>query len=209
MSANDKDRRLIITNDLKGSALNDTTKIETSTAIIKPNILPFPVRLMEQELSPVTSLLGNTVYSNLFIEGGTYVDPEGTEQIYPTTLYDTVVITVSQTKNIVTTPIQGRNGTVKEYISDGDYEVTISITISDVFNNQYPKAEVESLLSALKANDSISVDSDFLSYLGITDLVVTNYSIPQIEGVVNQQKVIINAISDEPFEVRLNRDANS
>jgi hypothetical protein len=35
-------------------------------------------------------------------------------------------VIVSMKKNIVMTPVQGKNGSFKEYISDGDFEVTIS-----------------------------------------------------------------------------------
>ena len=209
MAVNERETSRVFSKELSGSARDEVTKIETSTPILKPNIAPFLVRRMEQELTVWTSLFGTPAISNLLIEGATYKDQDGNTQGFGLTEFDTVVITVNQTKNIVTTPIQGRNGTVKEYISDGDFDITININICNAYNNTFPKAEVEALYNILKANTSLQVNSDFLNYFGITDIVVTNYTAPQVQGTVNEQNFIINAISDEPFEVRLSRDANS
>lgn len=46
-------------------------------------------------------------------------------------LFQEVVISVSQERNIVTTSLQGRDGTIKEYISNGDYGITLDIALTD------------------------------------------------------------------------------
>ena len=51
------------------------------------------------------------------------------------------VIEISNTRNIVKTEIQGRDGTVKEFINNGDYQISIKgILSNDVYtpNGQAP-----------------------------------------------------------------------
>src|SRR5688572_7578109 len=92
------------------------------------------------------SKLGTPIFSNIEFQELKY-QPLNVNKILrvPNISFDTVLFTVSQTKNIVKTAIQGRNGTVKQYISDGDYEITIR-GIIDAPNGIYPKIQVENLI---------------------------------------------------------------
>ena len=45
-------------------------------------------------------------------------------------LFEIVKFDVSQTRNIVTTAVNGLNGTIKEFIADGDYVITCKATIA-------------------------------------------------------------------------------
>ena len=118
---------------------------------------------------------------------------------------DTVLLSISQTKNIVKTAIQGLNGTVKEYIADGDYEINIKgLIVSE--NNQYPSADVASLIEICKRSENIRVTSNFLNLFSIDDIVIESYSFEQLEGYTNVQKFEINAISDKPTELVLSEN---
>lgn len=143
------------------------------------------------------SYLGTPVFCDIAIER------EGKEDL----ILDTVLIDVSMRKNIVTTPIQGRNGTVKEYISDGDYEVKIrgAVTSADF---AYPRVFVRDLHEILKQSELLNVVSDFLLLYDIKELVVTDYSFPQREGFQNMQLFEISCISDDSnFRLLLDEDA--
>ena len=164
----------------------------------------------EDGKSPVaTSFLGTPVFSNIDFIEGSYRNLEGDQVNYlqggtPGLTVDTVLMTVSQSRNIVTTPIQGRNGTVKEYISDGDYDVTIRGAIVHPSPNVYPEEDVLKLVEALRVQDNIEVASRYLNdVFGITNLVVTGYSLPQTEGFQNTQFFEIKAISDDPIEITI------
>jgi hypothetical protein len=132
------------------------------------------------------SYLGTPVFCDVEIERG-----DGREAFR----IETCLIDVSQTKNIVTTVVQGRNGTVKEYISDGDYEVQIRGAL--VTDNYYPREEVRDLHELLKRSELLTVVSDYLLLFDIKELVVTSYSFKQQEGYQNVQLFEINAISDD------------
>jgi hypothetical protein len=154
------------------------------------------------------SQLGSLIYGQVEIEPGFYYDPDGKRTPYDGITLDTTVITVNQTKNIVKTAISGRNGTIKEYINDGDYEVQISGILSSGINNVEPKEDIETLIGICQAMASISVgeSNDFLGRLGITELVITGYSFPQKEGFRDNFFFQINAISNKPFELRIKDD---
>lgn len=150
------------------------------------------------------SYLGTPVFSNLEIKPFNYETLDGQQvEISNGIIIDTVIFTVTQTKNIVKTPIQGRNGTVKEYISDGDFQIEISGAIVSP-NSTYPETEVNELIEILKAPIPIPEDSlisEYLNWFGIHSIVVESYNFPQTEGFRNQQEFTISAVSDIPVQL--------
>lgn len=114
---------------------------------------------------------------------------------------ETVLIDVSQTKNIVTTSVQGRNGTIKEYIADGDYEITIRGALVNPLTEAYPTDLVRDLHQVLLQSDIVPVVSDYLRIFEIYSIVVTSYRFSQQEGYQNMQLFEIQAISDAPVEL--------
>ncbi len=137
------------------------------------------------------SMLGTPVFSDLLLKREADSDQEGFYM-------DSVLLTVSQQKNIVTTAVQGRAGTVKEYISDGDYSVSIDCKV--VSDSDYPESEIKKLIAILKEPDSLVVVSKFLNeFFEIQKLVITNYSAAQQAGRERQQDFQIEAISDTDF----------
>ena len=115
------------------------------------------------------------------------------------------VITVQQTKNIIKTPIQGRNGTVKEYISDGDYQVTLKGRISSNQPDVFPSTEVSNLVSLLQVQDALEIESEYLrECYGVTVLVVESYNMQRKEGMSSEQEYEIKCISHQPIELTIN-----
>lgn len=148
----------------------------------------YPIQPMLVEKKVAETYLNTPVFDNIIF------DVEG-ENLR----IDTVLIDVSQTKNIIKTAIQGMNGTIKEYIADGDYDIGIKgIIVSE--NRDYPQQDVETLIEILKRPEAIKIASNFLNVLGISTIVIESYSLHQNE-VVNQQVFEINAVSDKPQEL--------
>lgn len=137
------------------------------------------------------SWLGTPVWSSLTLRTS-----DNTASFY----FDCVLLIVSQTKNIVTTAVTGRNGTFKEYISDGDYNVTIRAIVAGR-GEYYPESDVQDLIDVLKKGESLIAVSDYLRMFGIHNLVVQGYNLPQNEQFMNVQNVEITALSDEPIEL--------
>jgi hypothetical protein len=148
------------------------------------------------------SMLGTPVYSNLDLQGGTYTDNDGNTINYPSVTLDAVLFVVTQSKNIVITNIQGRNGSIKEYISDDDYNITITGIIAGG-NNVYPKNEVLALKKVLDSPVAINVNSWFLNQFGVHSFVVKDYNFNQEAGRNSQQAFSISAISDVPVILQI------
>jgi|ADGO01.1.fsa_nt_gi hypothetical protein len=128
---------------------------------------------------------------------------------------DTVLITVNQVKNIVKTPIAGRNGTVKEYISDGDFIIDIRGAIVSEYPLVFPRFQVDLLIELLSLQKQIPVACEFLSFFGIdketpgvASIVVESYTVSQKLGSRNEVPFEIQAISDLPEEIVLNPNVN-
>lgn len=119
----------------------------------------------------------------------------------PSLVLDTVLVDVSMRKNIVTTPVQGRPGTVKEYISDGDYDVRIRGAVVSDGNSEYPGPLVRELHEIITRSEAIEVVADYLRQFNIYSLVVTDFSFPQREGFQNVQLFDITCLSDLPEEL--------
>ena len=130
-------------------------------------------------------------------------------------LFQEVIISVTQERNIVTTPLQGRDGTIKEYISNGDYGITLDIALTDyegepseqadeeflLPKQDYPLSQLETLRKLLTTPEAVEVESDFLYAFGIKSAVVTSFSLQQ-ETHSNRQSVQIQMLSDEPYEIK-------
>jgi hypothetical protein len=149
-----------------------------------------------------TSILGNPVLCDLKILGKSYTGLDGKKYTIPDITMETVIVSVSQTKNIIATPITGRDGTVKEYIALGDYMVSIS-GILTAANGQYPEESIAALAMAKKAPVSLEVVNKLLQLYDIDNMVIADYSIPQEPGKYSTQVVNIQAWSDNPFIINL------
>lgn len=125
-------------------------------------------------------------------------------------IFEECIISVNQEKNIVTTALQGRNGTVKEYISDGDYQISINAAVSSYEGEgtdyetvlEYPEDKAKQVVELLELPETLSVQSDFLEVFGIKSVVVTGFSLEQ-ETHSNRQSFQIQMLSDEPYEIKL------
>jgi hypothetical protein len=142
------------------------------------------------------SMLGTPVYSNFVLL------PAG--DIQDALRIDTVIMTVDQTKNIVKTPIQGRNGTVKEYISDGDFMVSIQGVLISPYPLVFPKEDIDLFVKYCKLNEQLPVASFFLELFGITDIVIEHYKVGEKLGSRNEVPFQIDALSDKAIEFELN-----
>jgi len=158
-----------------------------------------------------TTYLGTPVFCNLELIPGRYVNKDGdkidyagfsSEKKVDNFRIDTVLIDVSQQKQIIKTPIQGVSGTVKEYISMGDYQVKVRGALVDQSAQRYPQEQTQQLREFLEVEDSIGIASRFLNDIfEVHKLVIESFSFPQVEGFQNVQLFEFSAISDDPIEL--------
>lgn len=115
---------------------------------------------------------------------------------------ESIIIQINQSQRVIKTEIQGRNGTVKEYIGADDMQITVNGIITGQ-NGVYPKESVNRLKKWLDAPVAKGVTAWWLNDLGVNNIVIESYSIPQTRGGYSYQVFSFNAVSDTPVELRI------
>lgn len=114
------------------------------------------------------------------------------------------VAAVSRERRIVSTAITGRDGTVKEYINEGDWAINMVVGVQPTENgeiiDEYPAEALRQLRRILDVKATIGIASEFLGIFDITHIVVRSYSASQTTE-ANYQAVSISMVSDEPIEL--------
>lgn len=155
---------------------------------------------LKPSADPNKSYLGLPVFAPLTFKDGSYLTAEGKRQTYRGMTLQAVLLNISQSKNVVKTAVAGRNGTVKEYVSDGDYIINIQGVIANSIA-EYPEQDVTRLIDILKVPAAIDVVCPVLQMHGIYSIVIESYNLPSTEGKINVQRFEIEAISDTPIEL--------
>ena len=112
------------------------------------------------------------------------------------------VISIKGSNNIVTRNVsksKGR-GTVKEYWSQNDFEITVNGIFMSEDWNTYPEADVLRLKELFNAKEGLEVKCDILRIFDIFKVVITDWDIPFTKG-ANVQAWSFNALSDDPTEL--------
>lgn len=154
-------------------------------------------------LQKFTSKLNTIVYSNVIFNAGVILDENGAQvDKWDDFRIDDVLLNVSQSKKIITTEIQGRDGTVKEYIGLDDFQIQITGRLNGTYNVN-PKELTRQLKIILSAGQPLEITSWYLQNLDITDIVIKDFNFGQTEGEYSTQYFTINAMSDKRFEAKI------
>lgn len=113
-------------------------------------------------------------------------------------------ISFTKTKNIVKTKLVGskRAGTVKELISDGDWNITIrGIALNFASRKFYPEDQVKAIRDLDARQEALDVECALTSLLGIYRLVIEEISFPEMIGVPHAQAYELKCTSDQEFNL--------
>ena len=146
------------------------------------------------------SQLGTPIWDRVKFDAVNYTLSDGTQRTSPAMEFEAILISVVFPRNIVKTSIQGRDGEVKEYIGEGDAQITFRGVICGS-NGNYPTEEVGILKDIIKAPVAIPVISRYLQNLDIHSIVFEDRTLEQEEGGYSYQTFSLNAISDTPQEL--------
>ena len=114
----------------------------------------------------------------------------------------TTVVELTRQKRIAKTDVQGRDTSVKELISNGDWMIKIrGLVINEANPYEYPEDEMKVMHRFCEAKTSIPVTCKLLQWFEINELVVENYSFPRMEGYPGVQPFELDCLSDEPLEL--------
>lgn len=187
---------------LTSAPINDI--LRTYNLLNLPSILPPQTNQFDGKIKSYTkdkstlplSPLGTPVMQDITFKSVTYTDfITGYQRVTNDLIFQTVLLTVSQSKKIITTEIQGRDGTVKEYIGMDDYAITVNGIITGT-NGQNPTNEIIALKNMLKARVAIPVVNAYLNNLEIFNIVVKDFTLDQEPGGYSKQNFTINCMSD-------------
>jgi hypothetical protein len=116
------------------------------------------------------------------------------------------VIRTDARKHIIQTNLIERNGTVKELISIDDWSIVIrGIIVSK--NKEFPEDEVEELKDLFNRNEALSIDCPITNILWVmpegelAEMVITDFSFPEVRGVKGVRGYEIRGISDTSFDL--------
>jgi Domain of unknown function (DUF6046) len=178
----------------KGAEPNDSTSVATGFRNTDRGKLN--MHTGTAEAAPL-SILGTPIFADVILSHSE--KKEGKDVVGEEVHLLWCLCEVTQTKNIVKTVVQGRDGTVKEYISDGDYIVSLKGAFSSTFMQSYPKDITKRLISICKKKAPLKVTSEFLLMFDIHELVIDEFTFDQVEGKQNVQKFDIKCCSDTPL----------
>ena len=150
------------------------------------------------------SYLGTPQYTQIILKDtiGRVTDPNANSG-EGWAVFQSAFCVVSQQRNIIRTPIQGRNGTIKEYISDDDYHIEIIGGIVSPYGNVAPHLDLYNIVNLMKIQNEIIIVSDFISQFGISNCVIAGANFRQVPGMRNQIDFTMNLYSDDPTEIQL------
>lgn len=117
-------------------------------------------------------------------------------------LLDSAVVSWNLPRNIVKTNLQGKDGTVKEFISNSDYSISINGIICSN-KAAYPLDQVVELDKFCKKKSSIKIVHEVLNAIGVFEIVIDSYDAPK-SPYINCQQYSIMCSSDSPIELRVN-----
>lgn len=170
------------------AALSAKTEIEYQSAIEEATSL---VSAHREFGSDQNSFLGLPVFLPLTLESY----KAGVSDL----LLESAVVHPQRAKNIVETELQGRDETVKEFINNGSYQISISGILCNP-RIGYPMDQVETLAGYFDHKGSIGIVHELLNTLGINEIVITTHDLPKTPF-INCQPYRFTASSDKPIEL--------
>ena len=145
--------------------------------------------------------LGLPVWDTVTLISPAYTDNSGKNVPSQKIELDIALVEINNNRNIVKTSIAGRDGTVKEYMSNGDDDVTIIGQLVGKYSNINPTDLMKAFNFITSVPVALSVESNFINFMEIFYLVAEDAKIKQIEGTRNVFDIEIKCCSDIPFEL--------
>jgi len=145
-------------------------------------------------------MLGLPVWDTVTLIAEPYTTDDGLLITTPTGLtLDIALIEISNDRNIVKTKIAGANGSIKEYMSDGDFNINIKGSLVSKYSNMPPIDELNTLNIIIKHPEELTVRSNFIDYFDIQKLVIEKPIIKQREGMRNVVDFELQCVSDYKY----------
>ena len=126
------------------------------------------------------------------------------EQLYPLRigeyeLKEECLMQITGSKNLVLTTIPGGNGTVKELVSQPDYELNIAGRLVHKTNSEM-LTELENLITLFNSEEALAIDCPYTKSFGISKIAIKDFSPVIKRGYRSVCWFTINALSDNQID---------
>jgi hypothetical protein len=153
------------------------------------------------------SIFGNFVFDNFVFYAGQYktyvINNDGEVQEgdvieYEKLVMNTCLVSVHRSKNIIQTiPVSANVGSVKEIVSTNEYTINVRGFITNGDNPlNYNQDAIILFRTIMESTEPLLIGSYFCQLLNIDRVVITDYSMDQIQGMSGVVQFQINMISD-------------
>ena len=114
--------------------------------------------------------------------------------------YDVLAIPqMNSDKNVILTPVQGRDYTRKEIIGNGDIKFTVTGKMCSGVPGVYPTKDVEKFVQIMKYKGLVECNHYILSILGVNKFIVTSWNLNPRQGYAdNTQDYSFSAVGVMP-----------
>ena len=96
---------------------------------------------------------------------------------------------------------QGGNGSVKEFISQDDFTITIRGFLINYDSQDYPEQLLSDFWAVVNSKKSMGITSRVFNLLDIHNIVITDARLVGVEGYMNMQPFELDCLSDTPQEL--------
>lgn len=148
-----------------------------------------------------SGLFNVPIWDTVRIIAPAYIDNEGNTVSRNALDLDIALFEISNDRNIVTTQIAGRNGTIKEYMSDGDYTINIKGSLFSELESTPPVSLLEGFEAVTTCPETLTIESNVLEYFRVFEIVILKPTIKQRQGTRNVFDFELNCLSDRPIEL--------
>lgn len=117
------------------------------------------------------------------------------------------LVDISMTRNIVKTPVVGRDGTVKEFISNGDFDISIKgLFINQAHPDVIPQKQITEALRWFQKNRSLQVSGKIFDIFKIFNIVVESFHMPQVPTFIGMRPFELKCVSDTDYIIDLDNN---
>lgn len=108
-------------------------------------------------------------------------------------------VSISSSKNLILTPVQGRDFTRKELVSGGDIQFSISGEIASDQSGVYPTMAVQKFLKVMQYGGVLTIKHFMFNQMGITRVIIKDFNLGTPEY-MNIQPYSFSCVAVEPDE---------
>jgi hypothetical protein len=151
----------------------------------------------------IQSVLGTPIYEQItlnvpaIVSNGVVTAPASTYTFPDWPLFDITPHWMVVKKNVQ----NGGVGTVKEFIGQDDFDITIRGFLINYASQDYPEDLLTALWQVINCKQSIGITSRVFNLLDIHNIVILDAKFPGVEGYMNMQPFELTCVSDTPIEL--------